>query len=352
MLIRASKSGISLGTFADAVVALGFHQFIANQQPHVITILCGVNDASPSGGNLSAPATATNLTNLITKIRAQYGTWTPAIRYIFEEDCTYVPASWPTTYREALRNVCTANDVIWIDGNEAVGSIRASDFLDFSDDALHPNDKGHRAWAMMMASHSTNASNLRNLNYLNLAATYAQEITALADRLTLFADINPSINLLRDPVAAVGNSQQLGYFGFKGTLDAFGQQSDIAAAVAAVTEQAYTTSAWKTGLRFYTTLTNTPIIQAGLSGAGDFWTGAATLANSTWSVDATGNVLGNGTHKMLGSLMVGYQIAASYVQENYNFGAQPVLSLRTGRATTSRRSRLKGTTARTSQRRA
>lgn len=289
VLQKMSRSAVTVQVHADATLGLSLKQWCKNQQPHIITIVMGINDGAPTGTNRTATQLAADLTTVIGNIRAQYSTWKPAIRYVFEHDATWAAVAWLTTYRDALRTVCINNDVMFVDMNEPVGSIRASDDYGFSSDALHPNVAGHRMYGLRMASISTNASTIR-VNYLNLAASYSQFVTGLSQRVLVAGTSNPSLNIVRNAGGAQANATQIGFFGFLGVTDASDSLTDIVAATAAVSEEAYTSAHWGTGLRFYTTPTGaiSPVIQAGLSGAGDLWVGATTLASATWQVSAGG----------------------------------------------------------------
>ena len=150
MLIRADKSGQSMSYINDTPDPL--MQVIKNEQPQLVTIQLGINDANPNGSYaLAVDDFVAEFETLITNIRAQYSTWTPAIRYLFQNQSVWVPSDYSTTYRTAMRNACAKNDVLFIDGHDAVGSISGSDPLDFSDDTLHPNARGHWVWGQAAA---------------------------------------------------------------------------------------------------------------------------------------------------------------------------------------------------------
>lgn len=286
MVMRADRSGMTLASWSTSTP---LQQFITNQQPHIVTIMCGVNDEA---GGASASTLAASLTTMISAIRACYSAWTPAIRYVFQVDSSYVGATWLTTYRAALRQACITNDALFIDMSDAVGSIDGSDPLDFSDDTLHPNDNGHRAIGLMVADVTTNASNTRTVP-LNLSTANPQTVSATLGGLILRKVTNaPHVETMLDGATATANGSDLGFFGFRGTTDIYGTPTaNTVAAVLGRSEVAFSTATNKAGLRFYITAPSTvsPIIGAGLTGDSVFFVGP-TLGTANFSVNLAGTV--------------------------------------------------------------
>jgi hypothetical protein len=246
-----------------------------------------VNDAN---AGQTPTQVAASLATLVALIRAQYSGDLPAVRYIFQNDSTWVPADWLTAYRQALRGQCITDDVLFIDLNEAVGSIDGSDPYDFSNDALHPNDFGHTAIGRLVAQYTTNQTN-RAVTPLALGVLAPQAVTAFAGALTLKHSGEPSLSLLHIAAgAATPSGTDLGFFGFKGSYDIYGGYPTAAtAAVRGRSEGLFTSTSMATGLRFLTTPTAsiTALVRGGIDATGLLFVGPS-VASSVLTVDATG----------------------------------------------------------------
>lgn len=293
VVYRADRSGQALSYINDTATP-SVMQFVKKNLPKVITICLGVNDANVAGLYLlTAAQTATELTDAITTIRSYYSTWQPTIRYLFQNDSAFVPSTWETDYRDALRQVCFDEGVTFIDGAAAAGSIRSSDDLDWSDDSLHPNDNGHMQWGKLVADVAIKSRQLGPVPFTMPSAAWQ---LALSSTVTGYMSATGgSIYLGRDTGAATVSGAQLGALGFIGAVDAYGL-TQLGAAVRGSAEENFTTSTWKSGLRFMTggLLGAAVAVRGGFSGDGDFFVGL-TLAAAKFSVDINGNSVVAGT---------------------------------------------------------
>lgn len=305
-LLRGDLPGKSIDYWIDAVTGIYLMQYIANVQPEIVTICLGVNDAQTIGLNHSAATVAADLGTLIADIRAQYSTWEPAIRYIFQHDSTFMPATWPTDYRDALRDQCITDEVLFLDANALVGSIRASDDLNVSDDTLHPNDYGSAAYAEMMADITVRKRNAVVAPF-SLSTATAQEVTATSGALNLWNAAGASIALARNTGSATGTSAQLGYIGFSGAANDYGAIT-FGAAVRGMSDGAASwTATSRPGRIEFMTVTDGATalaVRAGINNAGKLYIGA-TAAAAVAEFDASGN------GRLTAGLVLGNSVAAT-----------------------------------------
>lgn len=283
-VLRGDRSGMTMASWSTSTPTA---QFILNQQPEIVTICCGVNDAN---AGQTPTQVAASLATLVALVRAQYTGDLPAVRYVFQNDSSWAPTDWLTAYRPALRARCITDDVLFIDLNEAVGSIDGSDPYDFSNDALHPNDFGHTAIGRLVAQYTTNQTN-RAVAPLALGTLNPQPITAFAGALTLKHSGEPSVSVLHVAAGvATPSGTDLGFFGFKGSYDIYGGYPTAAtAAVRGRSEGLFTATSMATGLRFLTTPTASivALVRAGIDATGLLFVGPS-VAASVLTVDATG----------------------------------------------------------------
>jgi hypothetical protein len=295
LLIRADKSGQSMSYINNTPDPL--MQVIANNQPQLVTIQLGINDVREDGSfALTADELVTEFEALLTNIRDQYATWTPAIRYVFQNQSAYVPDDYSTAYRTAMRNACVKNDVLFIDGHDAVGSIDGSDPLDVSDDGLHPNERGHWVWGQAVFDATPRGARPRRINWA-LNDSNAQIMAV--QNVRMVNTTGGSIYLARDEgSAATTSGVQLGALGFQGVSDAYGTLG-FGAAIRGDSEDAWTSSSRKAGLRFMTTSATTLTVRGGFTNGGTFFIGA-TSGSAVASIDASGNATFNGTLSVTG----------------------------------------------------
>lgn len=293
MLLRAATSGQTIQNLISAG-SPSVLQVIGNQQPQIVTIAgLGINDQQPGGLNHDSATIAADLQTLITSINAKYSTWKPTIRYLFPYKGTagYFQSTWDTTYRAALRQVCTDNDVLFVDAREATGNINSSDYLDVSDDGLHPNDRGHAAWGYLLAHLSSRTGGTQATPLL--ANRSFQQITA-ASGIVRFSNgsglgAGAWFHFAKDTGVATPTGNFVGVISFGGVTDAYGTQVQ-AAAIAGSTEENYTSSSYKTGLLFETTSTNALTIAGGFTGDRDFYVGQSLSAGKFIVERATGTM--------------------------------------------------------------
>lgn len=299
-LLRCDKSGQSLSALNNSSTPWVL-QFINRQAPKIITIMCGVNDAAAAGlFALTAAQTATQLSSLITNIRAlsAYSSETPAIRYVFQNGSSWVPAAWETDYRVALRQVCIDNDVLWIDGSDSNGPLDSGDTHDLSDDTLHPNDRGHWIWGQLVAQHTLGGRVSRSREVLDVTA-FRQRITGTLGVLTWMNALGSSLYLFREPAsAAVSTGNMLGALGFGGSIDAY-SQGKVSAAIRGMAEENWTTSTWAARLEFMTipSSSSTLTVRGLFDKDGHFYIGAsaagavAKINQSTGALTLVPNVI-------------------------------------------------------------
>lgn len=291
-MLRAGRTGLRLNYIADSATNGPILQTLANRKPHIITIALGINDYIASAD--SAATLAASLSSFATQARAQYTTFLPTIRYVFQPyTADWLPATWLTTYRAAMRTQCVTDGILFVDASDTVGAYTsASDVLDVSDDGLHFSDRGHRAIGELLFSVSS-----RGLNPLvvplDLSSSDSQAMTGTSGIARLWGSTGAGINLQRDTGAATAINGQLGFFGFQGAVDAFRQMA-FGAAVRARAEEAFTPSTSMAGLRIQTTPAGSALgvglrDVAGWSGTGDYFQGG-TLAAATAIISAAGGI--------------------------------------------------------------
>jgi hypothetical protein len=284
ILCRGDLPGQALSNLVGAA-GTPVLETVANWQPQIVTISLGTNDGQ--AGRTSTQVAA-DLVTLVTSIRAQYtGGLVPAVRYLFPNDGGTLTSTWATTYRRAVRAACVANDILFMDGYDAVGSIDGSDPLDFSDDGLHPNDKGSRAYADLVLEHTVRFPNPRRIPLL-LGASTIQRSTGGIIRVSHENGI--ALLLLRDEGIAANTSDALGYVGYQGAVDDFGNP-DTGAAVKGVADGNWSDTSSPGRLEFMTTpagsLGASIAVRAGVSNAGTLFVGP-TLGAAVTSIDAGG----------------------------------------------------------------
>jgi hypothetical protein len=293
MVMRGDRSGRSFDRINDATTGAGLIQFIANWQPHIITISLGLNDANVLGLNHSADVAAADMATFLASVRAEYSTWTPAIRYVFQTDNGFVPATWPTDYREAFRQVCIDDDVLFIDEHDAVGEVRTADPFDWSDDAfpLHPNDYGHYARAQLVTALTAKTNNTR-VAPLDIENSTPQRVNAAFGVLETQGDSGVALVLARQAGTAAVNNNQLGYIGFKGAVDT-GGSTQFGAAVRGRAVGTWTPSSSPANIEFMTSASagaGALVVAGGFSSAQGFWIGTTTAA-ATLTIDSSGNLV-------------------------------------------------------------
>lgn len=327
-LLRADKSGQQLAALNAAATPF-LLQFIRNTAPKIITIMCGVNDANPAAGNKTAAQTATELTNLATAIRAlaPYSTEKPTIRYVFQNGSVFVPATWETDYRAALRQACTDQDIYWIDGADSNGPLDGTpaDPHDLSDDTLHPNDRGHWIWGQLVAHHTLGARASRAREVLDVSA-FRQRITGILGVLTWMNANGSQLYLFREPAAAaVSSGALLGALGFGGSIDPY-SQGKVSAAIRAIAEQAWTASPtnWPARLEFMTTPASSTAltVRGGFDKDGHFWIGASAAAPVA-KIDQSSGAL-----SLTPNVVYTDRAAASYYDISASFAGLGIIALK------------------------
>jgi len=302
-LLRADKSGQSMSYINGTPAPL--MQTVNNVQPHIVTILLGINDVTEIGGyELTSSELAAELVTLVSNIRAEYSTWTPTIRYIFANQSSWVPDDWSTTYRLAMRNACLENDILFIDAHDAVGSVDGSDPYDFSDDVfpLHPNDHGHWVWGQMVAD--VTVTPREHARPFDLSDGDPQRVTAALGVVHASSTSGTTFTLSKNNNVAVANNEFLGSLQFRGVYDQYGN-SRFGSAVSGLAEGNFSAGSSTAGLRFWTTDTTTSAIRGGFTGAGNFFVGATsgtatfTVVGSSGNTTIGGSLTVTGTHPFL-----------------------------------------------------
>jgi hypothetical protein len=332
-LIRADKSGQSFSYINDNPDPL--LQSIANIQPDIVTLQLGINDTTVlSGYELTASELVDEFETLVESIRDEYATWTPSIRFFFANQSSWVPDDWSTTYRTALRNACVKNDVLFLDGHDAVGSVDGSDPYDFSDDTfpLHPNDYGHWVWGEKVAAATITGMGLPQVP-LSLSSEYTQPVTSANGLIETYNATGVTVRLTRDEGAAVADDRFLGSVNFRGVSDAYGT-SRFGSAISGQSEGAFSGTSWSSGLRFWTTNVTTSAIRGGFTAAGTFFIGA-TAGTATFGVTSAGAVTATGYTGPVLSLDDSYNtVTGTFGAFGANsFGLAPVLTLRRAQGT-------------------
>lgn len=335
-VLNASTPGISLHALVDPANPSTV-QTIAKVLPPVIVIQAGINDAQPTGLNRSAAQIAADLTTFVGQINAQYTGALPAIIYAFQyqPQAAFGQATWPTTYRAALRAACITLGIEFLDLYEACGSLYAytagADPLGFSADGLHPGDTGHaligRAVADVVVRGPNTTRTLMDLtNIHQLMDTPA---------INLRSSTPPAIYMTKDAGAALTALSGAGFFGFRGAVDSFGAISPAFAALGGLVEGTFDSTHRNGGLIFNTTGTaaNAPIATVGgMSGTGTFWWGATTLAGATATIDNAGAIIAASiavaNQTGTGALMFGSNPTITQSLILYAAGAQPQVASR------------------------
>ena len=299
-LIRADKSGQTFSAVNDAATPYVF-QAIGNIQPNIVTVMLGQNDVAAL--SLTPSQLADQLVTFVTNVRAEYSTWTPTIRYVFSNENTWLGVSnWTTDYKLAMRNACLENDVQFVDGHDAVGSILGSDPLDFSDDTLHPNQRGHWVWGKMIGAVTTLPSvprrtllSLNDSNFQTIGAQYGQLRLASPSALA-----GAAITLARDSGSAVATNDVLGWLYFAGATDAY-SSIVVSSGVTSVAEGNWSGTNLPSGLRFVTTATSAGAVRGGFTKDGDFYVGASSGTAKLTVVGSSGNTTIAGTLDVTGA---------------------------------------------------
>jgi len=301
-VLRGDKPGMAFSYMNDAANP-SILQVIANNLPKVVTICLGINDANTSttsyGGTYASPSDlASALTTMVGNIQAQYTTWMPTIRYVFQQDASVVPATWPTLYREAMMEACATLGVTFVDAHAAVGTLRSGDYLDVSDDSLHPNDYGSWVYGNLVADVAKRRTSGVYPRLVMQGSIY-QTITggALASVMHVRHQSGAGMYLGRYAGAASVNGNLLGAVGFEGELDAYGTPK-LASAVRGVAEATWGAT-WKAGVQFQTTAATSLLVRGGFTGDGDFYVGA-THGTGKLTVDTSGNTVVAGTFDVTG----------------------------------------------------
>ncbi len=157
-LYRAEHGGWGFTEYLDSTNRSTL-DFIERVQPHCIITNLGINDYAYHG-QPSPAGMATLLTNWIVAVKAKYADPTKvSLVFAFEPHIKtaingqVVPNNWPTDYKSALRDVCMAQGVTFLDWEEALGAYSSTnDPFDLAPgDHIHPEDAGHQMLAQPVA---------------------------------------------------------------------------------------------------------------------------------------------------------------------------------------------------------
>lgn len=256
-----------------------------------VTGLSGGGASGTVGQRLSYTQTATNLTTLVGQIRALYATnQKPTVRYGFQWAWTFgtCPSDWLTNWRSTMRQTCIDLDILFIDLSEATGpSDKTVNSIFNSTDNIHPNDRGHFAWGQALAEVSTRPTNPRT-RFFNLTSSRKQLVSGGFPILNLYGSSGPGFQIGIDNGAATPTNTQLGYFGFSGATDVYGN-AFLGSAVKGVAEEAFTPTNGGSRLEFMTTAIGgvALAVKAGISGSGTLFMGA-TLGAATATITSAG----------------------------------------------------------------
>ena len=123
---------------------------ISEVAPHLVIIMLGVNDYYHD--TISTSDYVTRLTNLVAEVR----TAAPLASILFAHEPTVsiAPATWHTTYRDAIREyIISDGNIAFVDMYEASGAYGGAYGDTYSlagADSLHPKDTGHYLLAHAM----------------------------------------------------------------------------------------------------------------------------------------------------------------------------------------------------------
>lgn len=258
---------------------------VLNYQPQIVTIVLGHNDVIRGR---TAAQVAADMATVFAQIRAQYSTWTPAIRMLFQNDATDLGPTWLTDYRSAMRQAAITAGVVFLDGQEALGGFDVDEF-DATPDGIHPNEKGHYVWGQLIADATVRQA--PSSLPIRIGDSWLQQMGA-ASVVALGGATGAQIALHRNNGGVVVPSGvQLGSIGFGGIINATTGDTAITSAIRGRSEEIFSDTTRGSGVEIFTTAVGTSVFAAvaGLTGAGQLYVGA-TFAGALFTVSAAGAI--------------------------------------------------------------